>query len=135
MVNWIRYKKAFPFVMTIIIDFDEGFRKIMILPRRGRRVTAGSMEGCQHLSNLYIKKKRKFLRDICNSGSMRMKLCYQILKTLFHNNFYLLFNSNIVFSFKLFCITIILTKYIVPKMIIYNLLFNLLFIHFLQSSE
>ena len=45
-IKWIRYEKAFPFIMKIKTDFDQDFRNIMILPRRGQRITVASMEKC-----------------------------------------------------------------------------------------
>ncbi|CAH1107035.1 unnamed protein product [Psylliodes chrysocephalus] len=73
-IKWIRYEKESPFEMKIKTDLDEDFRSIMILPRRGRRVTVGSMEAC--LKPLHTEKKPisalklKHLKEICNSGSV-----------------------------------------------------------------
>lgn len=73
-IKWIRYEKAFPFIMKIKTDFDEDFRTIMILPRRGRRISVPYMERC--LKALHEEKRKisalklKHLREICNSGSV-----------------------------------------------------------------
>ncbi|CAH1110049.1 unnamed protein product [Psylliodes chrysocephalus] len=73
-IKWIRYEKASPFEMKIKTDLDEDFRSIMILLRRGRRVTVYSMEGYLkplHTENKPISAmKLKHLKEICNSGSV-----------------------------------------------------------------
>ena len=60
--------------MKIKTDFDQDFRNIMILPRRGQRITVASMEIC--LKHLHEGKRKisalklKHLREICDSGSV-----------------------------------------------------------------
>lgn len=73
-IKWIRYEKQSPFIMKVKTNFDEEFRSISIIPRRGRRVTVTAMEKC--LKPLHEQKRKisalklKHLQEICNSGGV-----------------------------------------------------------------